>query len=154
MEISRINGLPAHVLLVHAAVVFVPVCALALLAVVGWPAARQRLALPTAVLATLTMVLVKLTADAGEWLEHQLGGGSPATRTHTELGAGMLPWSIGVALTALAWWALFRRPAKSPAWRAMTVAVGVLAVVAAVGSAVQVYRVGDSGARAVWSQTQ
>ena len=39
---STVNGLPAHVLLVHAVVVLVPLTSLLLVLVAVWPAARRR----------------------------------------------------------------------------------------------------------------
>ena len=98
---TTIGGLPAHILLVHAVVVFVPLTALLLLLVALWPAARHRLWVVTAALAVVTAVLVPLTTQAGEWLERRI----PSTallRAHTELGDDMLPWALGLAVIALA----------------------------------------------------
>ena len=41
---QTVNGLPAHVLLVHAIVVLLPLSALLLALTALWPAARRRLA--------------------------------------------------------------------------------------------------------------
>ena len=98
---TTIGGLPAHVLLVHAVVVLVPLTALLVLLVAFWPAARRRLWLVTAALAVVTLVLVPLTTQAGEWLERHV----PTTalvRAHTELGDDMLPWAVALAAVALA----------------------------------------------------
>ena len=66
---STINGLPAHILLVHAVVVLLPLSAVLLAVTALWPAARSRLAGPNAVLAAGVLALVPLTTSAGEWLE-------------------------------------------------------------------------------------
>ena len=97
---SMANGLPAHVLLVHAVVVLVPLTSLLLVLVAVWPAARRRWASLTAVLAVITLVAVPLTTEAGEWLEHRLPH-SDLIETHAELGDTMLPWAVGLALVAL-----------------------------------------------------
>lgn len=172
---TTIAGLPAHILLVHAVVVLVPLTAVLTVLVAVWPAARARLALPNAVLAVATLVAVPLTTDAGEWLEHHVAR-TPLVRLHTQLGDSMLPWTIGLAVVAVA---VFARqwlgarsvardrvsvgagapaspePADAPTGmlggRAVTVAIAVLAVAVAVGSVVTVYRIGDSGARASWT---
>ena len=165
---TTIAGLPAHVLLVHVVVVLVPLTALVTVLVTVWPAARARLAVASAVLAVVALVSVPLATNAGEWLEHEL----PRTdliRTHTQLGDTLLPWAIGLTVIALAVAAreiaaaraAARQPvgAGAPAerleparWggRNVTIALAVLAVIAAVGSVVMTYRIGDSGAQAVW----
>jgi len=173
---TTVGGLPAHILLVHAVVGLVPLSALGLVLVALWPTARRRLAIPAAVLAVLTLVLVPVTTDAGEWLEHRVDS-TALLRAHTELGDTMVPWSIGIAVVALAvaarefLAARARRVATpvattggpgttqaagpatgtdGPGGRVATVLLAVVAVVVAVGSVVTVYRIGDSGARAVW----
>src|SRR6476661_3816424 len=97
---TTIAGLPAHILLVHAVVVLVPLTAVLTVLVAVWPAARARLALPNAVLAVATLVAVPLTTDAGEWLEHHTAR-TDLVRTHAELGDTMLRWAIGLALVAV-----------------------------------------------------
>ncbi|WP_233625292.1 hypothetical protein [Actinoplanes sp. ATCC 53533] len=47
---GTVNGLPAHILLVHAIVVLLPLAALLLVLTAVWPAARRRLAGPNAIL--------------------------------------------------------------------------------------------------------
>jgi len=169
---TMINGLPAHVLLVHLVVVLIPVSAVLVVLVAAWPAARRRLDVLTAALAVAALVAVPITTDAGEWLERRVPR-TPLIRAHTQLGDTMLPWAIGLAVIALV--VLGReRVAHRQAARAsepsaveirdggrhqresrrdrlVTAVVGVLAVVVAVGSVVTVYRIGDSGARAAWT---
>ena len=98
---TTVNGLPAHVLLVHVVVVLVPLTSLVLLLVAFWPAARPRLAVAGAVLGVVTLVSVPLTTDAGEWLERRLPS-TPLLRAHTELGDYLLPWAVGLAVVGLA----------------------------------------------------
>jgi hypothetical protein len=146
---STINGLPAHVLLVHAVVVLMPLVAVLLVVQALWPAARARLVVPTGILALVVLVAVPITTEAGEWLEHRIPR-SPLVETHTGLGDYVLPWAIGLAVVALAYVAreyLARRRGGT----ALTVALAVVALVAAVGSVAVVYRVGESGARAAWT---
>ena len=69
---TQINGLPAHVLLVHLVVVFVPIAALMLIASVAWPAARRRLGVGTPLVALIPLVVVPVTTHAGEWLKDRL----------------------------------------------------------------------------------
>lgn len=153
---SLVNGLPAHVLLVHFVVVLVPLSALALVVSALWPRAARRLGLILPALAFVTLVTVPLTTQAGEWLERHVDS-DPLVRKHAELGDGLLPWAAGLFLLATAvWWTTRRTPApQGPTDRARSVAVvkvaaAVLSVVVAAGAVVDVYRIGDSGAKAAW----
>lgn len=176
---STINGLPAHVLLVHAVVVLVPLSAILVVLVAFWPSVRRRLTLPTALLAGLALIIVPVTTEAGDWLEHHVAR-TPLLRAHTQLGDTMLPWAIGLFLVAAALAARelahargrtsrtvtladgpgtthaprsvhgWRRT-EAPGGRPVTVVLAVLALITAVGSTVTVYRIGDSGARAAWT---
>src|SRR4051812_44177786 len=119
---TTINGLPAHILLVHAVVGLVPVTALLVVLVAVWPAARRRLTWAAAALAVMTLIAVPVTTEAGEWLEHRVER-TALLRAHTELGDTMLPWAIGLAVVALAILARMVL-AERAAGRAVPVAVG------------------------------
>jgi len=175
---TEINGLPAHVLLVHLVVVLIPLTALLVVLVAVWPAARQRLDIATAALAMAALASVPLTTEAGDWLEHRLPR-TPLLRIHTHLGDTMLPWAIALAVVALVILVRNRRAVGQgratrvgsggePATveirdsdrhlrrdpkrdKVLSAAIAVLAVVVAVGSVITVYRIGDSGAQAAWT---
>ena len=156
---TTVNGLPAHVLLVHAIVVLLPLSALVLVLTALWPAARGKLAGPNAVLSVVVVVLVPITTEAGEWLERRVAS-TPAVRAHTELGDPALWVAVPVAaLALLVWWRrreslrtpeAGRRAVLAPASTAVTVVLSVLAVAAAGAAVYDVYRIGDSGAQASW----
>ncbi|MFZ2173155.1 MAG: DUF2231 domain-containing protein [Rhodococcus sp. (in: high G+C Gram-positive bacteria)] len=149
---STVNGLPVHALLVHFIVVLAPLTAILVVLCSLWPAARGRLVWPTLVLATVTTALTPLTTEAGEWLEKHVDK-SPAVHTHTELGDTMIYFSIALFVVAIAVTAVHVRERKAAASRTFTLVVAVLAIVVAAGSLVQVYRIGESGARATWGDT-
>ncbi|MFJ8358175.1 DUF2231 domain-containing protein [Streptomyces sp. NPDC093984] len=150
-----VNGLPAHVLFVHFVVVLVPLSALALVVSALWPRAARRLGLILPVLAFVTLVTVPLTSHAGEWLERHVDS-DPLVRKHAELGDGLLPWALGLFLLATAVWWTARTPAPQGAaagprgGAVVRVAAAALSLVVAVGAVVDVYRIGDSGAKAAW----
>ncbi|WP_330249883.1 hypothetical protein OG874_26750 [Nocardia sp. NBC_00565] len=147
---SMINGLPAHVLLVHIIVVFVPLTAVLLIMAALWPAARRRLIWLITALAAITVALTPITTDAGEWLEHKLGG-SPAIDKHADLGNTMIYFVVGLLLvTAMLIVVHLRAERGKPLGRAITALVAALAILAGGAALVQVYRVGDSGSHAVW----
>ncbi|MFC8348166.1 DUF2231 domain-containing protein [Streptomyces sp. NPDC057280] len=155
---SLINGLPAHVLLVHFVVVLVPLTALALAVCAVWPSVAQRMGIVLPLLALVTLVSVPLATQAGEWLEEHVADDA-LVRRHAELGDGLLPWAGGLfVLAVFVWWAA--RGSASPGSGAsrgtrrsaapVRIAVVVLSLVLAVGASVDVYRIGDSGAKAAW----
>jgi hypothetical protein len=177
------NGLPLHVLLIHAVIVLVPIAALMAVASAIWPAARARLGFLTPAVALVALVLVPITVQAGHWLRDHLGFTNAAVRKHTSLGGTLLPWVVGLFVLAVAMWVLDRRyelswhpstdeeraasaesggsggtatitrPARVrqalPVWVTVVVTIGTVAV--AVGTLIQLYRIGDSGAKSVWS---
>ncbi|MEU1801590.1 DUF2231 domain-containing protein [Streptomyces sp. NPDC019937] len=155
---SLINGLPAHVLLVHFVVVLVPLTALALVVCAVRPTAARRLGVVLPLLALVTLALVPLTTNAGEWLERHVDSNA-LVRRHTELGDGLLPWAGGLfVLAAVVWWTARRAAASGSgtpgsargSGTAVRVAAAVLSVLVAAGAVVDVYRIGDSGAKAAW----
>ncbi|MFF5015023.1 DUF2231 domain-containing protein [Streptomyces sp. NPDC001165] len=154
---NLVNGLPTHVLLVHVVVVLIPLTALALVTAALWPRAARRLGPLLPLLALIALVSVPLTTHAGEWLERHVDDDA-LVRRHTELGDGLLPWALGLfALAAVVWWAGRRAPAEpgqsdGRRWSALPVriVVGVLSLAVAAGAVVDVYRIGDSGAKAAW----
>lgn len=174
--LDKINGLPAHVLLIHVVVVLIPLAAAMLVASAVWPAARAKLGFLTPAVALVALIMVPITTNAGEWLQDHLPNGighsNPKIRHHAALGHDLLPWAIGIFVMAAVVWILHRRfafgwrpaPRASadataggtttralPVW--VTAVVAVLALVAAVGGVVMLYRIGDSGAQAVWAGT-
>lgn len=159
--LDTVNGLPAHVLLLHAVVVLLPIAALMTVVGAAWPAARRRLGVVTPVLAFVVLVLCPITVKAGEWLQNRLDPKrtNAAIVKHASLGHNLLPWAIGIFVLALAVWLLDRRytmtlrPAPTseaalPVWA--TALVTLLAAAVAIGGTIQLYRVGDSGAHAAW----
>ena len=150
---TEINGLPAHVLLVHVVVILIPITALLLIASAVWPAARRRIGVVLPLVALVALIFVPLTTHAGEWLKQQMGGGSPLVARHEELADQMLPWAIGLFLVSAAVWAVHRFVPAARAGNsktAVTVGLAVLSLIVAVGSVYTVVRVGDSGAKAAW----
>ena len=155
---TRINGLPAHVLLIHVVIAAVPLAALLLVASATWPAARARLGVVTPLVALVALVLVPITTNAGHWLKNHLGFTNARVERHAALGGELLPWTAGVFVLAVAVWVLGRRyemawrgtrgEAALPVW--VGAALAVLSVAVAVGTVIQLYRIGDSGAQAVW----
>lgn len=151
-----IAGLPLHPLLVHATVMIVPVAALSVLLAAVWPRFRRWAGILPFGLAVAGLILDPLSTSSGESLEHQIGE-SALIEKHSDLADGLLPWLIALVVVAAALYAWHWRqnhsktsePAISRPW--VPVAISMLAVVAALGTSVQVVLIGHSGAKAAWS---
>lgn len=151
----QVGGLPLHPLIVHVIVVLVPLTALAIILGTLWPAARRRLGIVTPLAALVLVILVPITVAAGQSLEAAIDPG-PGVLQHASLGGMLLPWVIAMFAASAAQWAWYRwgvpRATAEHARRtsAITIGIGVVAIVAAVGAVVMVVLIGESGARAVW----
>jgi hypothetical protein len=148
-----INGLPVHPLVVHAVVVLLPLATLGTLAIAVRPGWRRPYGLLVVACTAVATALLPVATSSGEALEERVG--NPGE--HAELGDQLIWFAIPMLLLAAALWWLDRRSAtgdRASAGRATSVtvlrAVAALAVVAALATTVQVYRVGDTGARAAW----
>jgi ABC-type branched-subunit amino acid transport system permease subunit len=151
-QLSTFNGLPAHVLLVHFIVVLAPLTAVLAIVCTFWPAARQRLVWLVLTLAVITAVLTPLTTDAGEWLAKRKGR-SPLLHAHTELGDTMAYFSIAlVAAAALIAFAHLREARGNTVKPIARWLIAAVVIIASTATTVQVYRIGDSGAKASWSK--
>jgi len=148
-----INGLPGHVLLVHVLVVLAPLAALLEIACALWPAVRRgQLVWFTLILAIVTTVATPITTHAGEWLYDLRRNPAPVLREHAERGDTMIYFSVALLVVAIALVALHVVERRTDQRRALTnMIVAVLALAVGVSSIIQIYRIGDAGARSAWA---
>ncbi|MCW2845516.1 MAG: hypothetical protein JWN22_3432 [Nocardioides sp.] len=142
----EINGLPLHPLVVHAAVIFGPLGALAAIGYVLVPSWRDRLRWPMLVLAVvagLSIIAAYLSGDNFLESRPELEQ-SPAVETHEEL-AGKLLW-VTVAFSVVAFAAAWLHTRTGP----VRIVLGTALAVLAVAVLVLVALTGEAGARAVW----
>lgn len=151
MELKELVGLPAHPLVVHAAVVLVPVAAVVTILAVVVTRWRARLALVGAVLGVLAFGAVWLAIGSGEELEERVDE-TELVEEHAELGDTMLPIAglLAVGNLAVGGVELTRRRGRTVA-SALVIGASLLGLTGAVVSTVQVARVGHSGAKATWN---
>lgn len=161
---SDFFGLPLHPLIVHATAVLVPLAALVVIGAVLWPRFRAWAGPLPMGLSLVALILTPLSTASGENLEHDVAE-TTLLEKHTEMGEQLLPFTIALFVLAVGFWWLDRRRTTAPdaathagttgliasRLRTLTTVVGVLALVAAVGTGVQVGRIGHSGAKAAWS---
>jgi hypothetical protein len=161
-----ISGLPAHILLVHLAIVAVPVAALVVLVCGVWPTARHKLRWLVPLVGLGTLATVQVTKSAGLWLQARVPA-TPLIAKHVALGKQMLWWSLALFAASLLVWALAwlegrrstsgmssssSRSGTTPLTGSVArVVVGVVAVAIAAGSLQQIYRTGEAGSRALWT---
>jgi len=155
------DGLPVHTLVVHAVVVLLPLGVLGTIAIAVHPAWRRTHGwLVVGVLAVAT-ALVPVAVLSGAEFKKRVG--DPGH--HDQLGRMLIWFALPVLVLAVVLVVMDRRDradAEEPSWSASprtastgtastgTTVVAALAVVAAIACGVQVYRVGESGARAAW----
>ena len=154
------NGLPVHPLVVHGVVVLLPLAVLGTIAIVVRPRWRRSFGPLVVGCAAVATALLPVATSSGEALEKRVG--DPGA--HADLGDQLIWFAIPMLVLALALVVLDRRTARvggsvngsgggsasGSSSSKLVTAVAVLAVVASLACAVQVYRVGDSGARAAW----
>jgi hypothetical protein len=166
---EEITGIPMHPLLIHAAVVFIPLLGLAAIGYAFVPAIRPHLRWVLAALAIIapgSALFAKLSGDA--FFDRGIARGQitegfiPVIEEHQQFGNMTLIWTLvlGIATLALVYLVAPRAAAAG------TAAVGSrlsrrahpgvqwgLAAVVTVLSVLAIYyviRTGDSGAKAVW----
>ncbi|MCY7400653.1 MAG: hypothetical protein LH477_06810 [Nocardioides sp.] len=144
-----INGVPLHPLVVHAIVVLLPLATLGTIAIALRASWRVRYGPLVVAAAALSTVLIPVATSSGEALERRVG--DPGQ--HAQLGDQLIYVAVPLlVLSAALVWVAWRseRTGRQALSRTLTHVVAALAIVAALASVVQVYRVGDSGARAAW----
>jgi hypothetical protein len=162
--LEEFAGIPAHPLLIHAAVVFVPLLALAAVAYALVPLLRPHIRLVLAGLAVAGPVSAILARQSGEAFFSRLRergrvteGFIPVIERHEDFGT-MTMWTtiaLGVVTLALVYFigptgAVARTAGGPGSTRVVSVTLTVVSVVAAAVAMYYVIRTGDSGAKAVW----
>jgi predicted membrane protein DUF2231 len=151
MELNELWGIPAHPLVVHAAVVLLPLAAIATLVCAAAPRARRPYAPVALGLALFATLAVGLAQGSGEELEERVDE-TRLVEEHTEHGEQVLPWAIAVTVAAAAVTAIpfmeRRRPTLSG--RTVSAVLVVVSLVAGAGAVWTVVEVGHSGAKATW----
>jgi hypothetical protein len=148
----NIAGLPAHVLIIHAAVVFGPLASLGALAYVGLPRYRDQLRWPVLVVTLIAVGAIWAAYVTGQnfFASDRFANFSGEARENIETHEGYastLRWiasAFGI-LTVAATYHYHSRPGT-----ARTV-LGILVALSAVATLVWVGLTGDAGSRAVWS---
>jgi hypothetical protein len=169
---ETVFGIPAHPLIVHAAVVFVPLQILTAFAYAFVPFVRRSIVWLVIGLAVVGPVSVFLAKESGDAFKERLirnGTAGPAlldqinahnSYASTTVFASFALAALMVLLVLVQMWRsrpttsaeedkTDKRPAKSPIVVAAVLTVAVLAVGATTGY--YIFKTGDTGAHMVWS---
>lgn len=145
-----ISGLPLHPLVVHFAVVLLPLAALGLVLLVIVPKWADRYGLLTLLALAGGTAAAFVAKESGEALASHMG--LPAT--HAAWGDQLPLLSVGLLVLAAAWYVLHRRNSSGGRPRsAATTILGVLAALMALVVTGVTVLVGHTGAEAAWSGT-
>jgi hypothetical protein len=159
---DQIAGMPAHPLLVHAAVVFIPLLAVGSVLYSLFPALRYRLRWPVGLLALAAAGSCVAAHQSGQAFRSRMIAKNlvspeflPRLASHSRLGDGAMWATLGLAVATLVF--LLAVPGRPPGFEGPRPGGLLLQIVFAVVfialSGVSLYyvvRTGDSGARMVW----
>jgi hypothetical protein len=158
---DQFGDLPLHALVIHAAVVLTPLTAvlgIAFAAVRPW---RWLLRWPLVASAVLALGAVFVSVQSGKVFRERIEVSDQIIHSHAEAGELLLNAMYGyVVLAAVAALALggpsalrSGKGARSGLAGPVQAVVAVVLVVGSLAVSYQVYKTGDSGARAVWGFT-
>lgn len=142
-----IAGLPMHPLVVHAAVVLLPLSAVALIVLVFVPRLRKSFGWVTIAGLAAGTGAAFVAKESGEALAAKVG--LPAD--HARWGDILVPVSIALFVVAIVWLVLANRAARTSNRTLAVTLSGILAAILAVAATAITVLVGHSGAEAVWA---
>lgn len=152
MDINSLFGLPAHPLIVHAPLVFIPLLAVAIVALVLRPSWRERGGPVLAVCAVSVFGLCMLAAGSGEQLQARVVD-TAAVEHHAELGDQLRLISALLAAAIVGWVGAMHLRSRHRLIARAVVPLAALAVVLGGVATVWDVRTGHAGAKAVWKKT-
>lgn len=144
--LDLIMGLPVHPLVVHSAVVLVPLVALSALAMSYWPSFSRKYGKPILILAVIAQAALFLAKASGEPFEERLG---KEVEKHSEFGETAPLTFIPLLVLLFIRWRMDRSGATVGSARVRRM-VSVLLAAAAILALVYIYLTGHSGAESVW----
>lgn len=163
MNLTDIQGIPAHPLFVHIPVVLIPLIGVSSIAMIFWASLRSKIGWITVGLSFVSIAMIHFASDSGESLQERLPDNSLIDK-HANLAEVMT--SLGVVMfLVLTAFILFDRRAsfangqfaleslKPGQIKMISLILSALLAVSVVGTNVRLYQVGHSGATAVWHNT-
>ena len=159
---TSILGLPAHPLFAHIPVVLIPLAALGAVLML-WPPFRAKIGWFVVGIVFVAGIATQLTIMSGQNLREYVQE-TPLVRAHVHLGENIRPWVllmflalVGVMVVAevsARRTAPARTRGRRDALRITGLALAGLSIVFSAMATYWIYRIGHSGAKAVWAPTQ
>ncbi|MEV4538892.1 DUF2231 domain-containing protein [Asanoa sp. NPDC049518] len=156
--LNNILGIPAHPLIIHVAVVFIPLLCLGAVVYAVVPRVRGKIGWAVGALAVISPIAAWFAMESGENLRDRLvaAGFSQEIldKVNQHQSYGDRTWWFTLALGVVTLVLLFvtsgsrRAPHHLPI--GVTLAISVVVIALAVATAIYVFLTGDSGAHAVW----
>ena len=167
---DRVLGLPAHPLMIHAAVVLVPLLALGGIAYAVAPMIRRHIRWPVGLLALAGPGAVVAAKLSGDQFKKNPNMSAPQQQAkisgHENFGNTTMWWTLGLGVAVLVLVLLVRATTASPTRRGpddtlvtprsgstplvLQIILGVVTVGLAGITMYYVFKTGDSGAHMVW----
>ncbi len=157
---NTILGIPAHPLLIHAAVIFIPLLIVGAIVYAAWPPFHSRITwavLALAIIAPFSALFAKLS---GQDLRNHLTANhlvSPPVMVkiiqHNAYGNDTFWWTLALGIVTLALLAYYIRVKKTEAGIPPAARIGATVVTVVLGAVVgyYVFKTGDTGAHIVWA---
>lgn len=156
---NTIGGIPAHPLLIHAAVVFIPLLIIGAVVYAVWPRVRGKIWWAVVALAIIAPFCALFAKLSGQNLRQHLintGVGQGALlakiNQHMSYGTNTLWWTIALGVVTLVVVGYLWRTVPAGGTESIAVrAAGVVVTVAlGVVTGYYVFKTGDTGAHIVW----
>ncbi|MEU4687361.1 DUF2231 domain-containing protein [Actinoplanes sp. NPDC023714] len=155
MVFDQVNGLPVHILVLHAAVIFVPLLALGSVVYALVKPWRAKIGWAVALLAVVAPISATVSKLSGTELYNRLlsqgmsGPGKVILDDHMNYGTITMWLSIALGVVSLVLVVLTSRSGAGLP-KVADLASAVVIVVLAVLTGYYIFETGDSGATAVW----
>ncbi len=155
---NHILGIPAHPLLIHAAVVFIPLLIVGAIVYAAWPPFHPRIfwaVAALAIVAPFSALFAKLSGQdlRNELIAKNIVGQLAKIDRHNSYGNDTFYWTIALGVVTLALLAYYARVKKSGAGIPMAARVTATVVTVVLGAVVgyYIFRTGDTGAHIAWA---
>ena len=159
LALDSLFGLPAHPFLVHIPVMLIPLSALGAVLML-WPRLRRTIGWWVCATAVVAGIATQLAITSGKSLQKYVRE-SALVHEHTRIGENIRPWLllmflalVGVMLIDRAMHRRAEAPDRTDLLKIAQVTLSVLSIVFAGLSVYWIYRIGHTGSKAVWHQTQ
>lgn len=156
---NTIGGIPTHPLLIHAAVVFIPLLIVSAIVYAIWPRVRGKIWWAVVALAIIGPVAALFAKLSGQDLRQHLintGVGQGALlvkiNQHMSYGTNTLWWTIALGVVTLIVIGYLRRAVPARGTESIAVRTVSVVVTVALGAVTgyYVFKTGDTGAHIVW----